>query len=42
MYDFDIFSFDFSLASLSVGKVILAKLLFSGRKIDVNYSNQSR
>ncbi len=35
MYDFDIFSFDFSLAGLSLGTVILAKVLFSSRKMDV-------
>jgi hypothetical protein len=35
MYDFDIFSFDFSMAGLSLGTVMLARLLFSSRKIEL-------
>jgi len=35
MYDFDIFSFDFSLAGLSLSTVLLAKLLFASHKIDL-------
>ena len=35
MYDFDIFSFDYSLAGLSAGTLMLAKLIFSSRNMHV-------
>jgi len=35
MYDFDIFSFKLSLAGITAGAAILAKVLFASRKIKV-------
>lgn len=35
MYDFDIFGFDLSLAGIAAGAVILARMIFVSRRIEV-------
>lgn len=41
MYDFDIFKFDTSIVGLSTGALFLAKLFFSGRKINTEYKREN-
>lgn len=39
MYDFDIFGFDLSLAGISAAVLILARVIFVSRKMNVKCAN---